>query len=86
MLFVLKLVDFLVGEDDFAGAPTTLKSTYFDQILSAAGKFLEKKLVKNAVFGHFLENYYMASSKLLHIGRPWMDVFVRVTTAENCKK
>ena len=31
------------GQVDFPSTPTTLKSTHFDQIVSAAGKILEEK-------------------------------------------
>ena len=37
------VIFFQGGQVDFPSTPTTLKKTYFDQIVSAAGKILEKK-------------------------------------------
>ena len=63
----------------FRALPQHQKERISTTFLALQAIFLKKKLVKIGVFGHFLENYYiLASSKLQHNGRPWMNVFVRV--------
>ena len=66
------------GGVNFPSSPNALKRRCFGQIFCTAGKFLKKKKqVKNAVFGHFLENvdkknaFFFGArspSKLVYIG------------------